>query len=159
MATDTSSLTKVIVNCSSRNAADVGDAVKMIQHGIELVEANKVEDGAAMIVAGHKNLSTAKKTPTTVRAMTDAERAEHLQLQSDHLGQAIGERIAEIDSALRATDWTQIPDAADRLPAKTTVAQWAKYRAALHKLRQTITDPYEPIAWPNPPAPLPSLPA
>jgi hypothetical protein len=46
---------------------------------------------------------------------------------------------------LSACDWTQIPDAS--VDAKA----WRSYRQALRDLPATITDPTQPIEWPEPP--------
>jgi hypothetical protein len=49
------------------------------------------------------------------------------------------------DGLLSQCDWTQMPDAS--VDAKA----WRSYRQALRDLPATITDPTQPIEWPEPP--------
>lgn len=46
---------------------------------------------------------------------------------------------------LVASDWTQVNDAPVNQKA------WAEYRQALRDLPASITDPTQPITWPEPP--------
>lgn len=49
------------------------------------------------------------------------------------------------NSRLLACDWTQLPDStADK-------AAWATYRQALRDLPSTLTDPRDPVVWPQAP--------
>lgn len=50
------------------------------------------------------------------------------------------------DQMLRASDWTQLPDAAG-----SNQAAWRQYRQALRDLPQAQKDPSN-ITWPTPPA-------
>ena len=49
------------------------------------------------------------------------------------------------DSLLSESDWTQAPDA----PVDTKA--WAAYRQQLRELPESISDPTQPIVWPQPP--------
>jgi hypothetical protein len=54
----------------------------------------------------------------------------------------------ERDAKLYACDWTQLPDVV-LTPAE--VATWRTYRQALRDYMATVTDPFNPPAWPVPP--------
>jgi hypothetical protein len=49
------------------------------------------------------------------------------------------------NSLLAASDWTQIAD------APVDAKAWAAYRQALRDLPESITDPTQPVGWPEPP--------
>lgn len=65
---------------------------------------------------------------------------------------------AQRDALLSASDYTQLPDAADRLPLKadgtrSTATEWATYRADVFALvADPNLDPLNPPAWPTAPA-------
>lgn len=50
---------------------------------------------------------------------------------------------------LQACDWTQLPDV---VLTPTEVANWRVYRQALRDYIGTVTDPFNPPAWPVPPS-------
>lgn len=53
------------------------------------------------------------------------------------------------DKKLYACDWTQLQDA-PLTPAQ--VSDWQDYRQQLRDYMDTVTDPFNPPAWPTPPA-------
>ena len=55
----------------------------------------------------------------------------------------------ERDAKLYACDWTQLPD----VPlTPTQVTAWRTYRQQLRDYMGTVTDPFNPPAWPVPPS-------
>jgi hypothetical protein len=52
---------------------------------------------------------------------------------------------ANRNSKLLASDWTQLPD------STANKAAWATYRQALRDLPNTLTDPRDPVVWPQAP--------
>jgi len=55
----------------------------------------------------------------------------------------------ERDAKLYACDWTQLPD----VPlTPTQVTAWRTYRQELRDYMGTVTDPFNPPAWPVPPS-------
>jgi hypothetical protein len=62
-----------------------------------------------------------------------------------HAELALSDLRVERNARLAASDWTQIPGACK------TAAAWESYRQALRDLPATITDPTQPIEWPEPP--------
>lgn len=54
------------------------------------------------------------------------------------------------DQKLQRCDWTQLPDVS-LTPEK--VEEWRTYRQQLRDYMGTVTDPFNPPAWPVPPAP------
>ena len=59
------------------------------------------------------------------------------------------------DAKLQASDWTQLPDVPltdDRR------AEWVAYRQELRGYLDTVTDPFNPPAWPVPPQNAPAAP-
>lgn len=58
---------------------------------------------------------------------------------------ALAEIRAERNARLLACDWTQLPD------ASANKAAWGAYRQALRDLPGTLTDPRDPVVWPQSP--------
>lgn len=54
------------------------------------------------------------------------------------------------NTALQTCDWTQLPDVT--LTAEQVEA-WRVYRQELRDYMSTVTDPFNPPAWPVPPQP------
>jgi hypothetical protein len=83
--------------------------------------------------------------------------ADDVELSADAYESLIDEWVDEVirvnltsvrtirDGLLSQCDWTQMPDAT--VDAKA----WRSYRQALRDLPATITDPTQPIEWPEPP--------
>ncbi len=62
-----------------------------------------------------------------------------------HAELAFSDLRVERNARLAASDWTQGAD------APTNAKAWRSYRQALRDLPATITDPTQPIEWPEPP--------
>jgi ribosomal 50S subunit-recycling heat shock protein len=83
-------------------------------------------------IQGGKVYIVAKEAKTS--ADIDADKAAALeQIRSDR------------NSRLLACDWTQLPD------STANKAAWATYRQALRDLPNTLTDPRDPVVWPQAP--------
>lgn len=62
--------------------------------------------------------------------------------------QATGALVMQKNNRLLASDYTMLPDV-PLTDAKRS--EWVAYRAALRAYMDTVTDPFNPPAWPTPP--------
>ncbi len=78
--------------------------------------------------------------------LTDEEREEWLESSAKIILDEFFENLRSVRNNLLATsDWTQMSD------APVNAKAWAAYRQALRDLPASITDPTQPITWPEPP--------
>lgn len=140
---------KLVIDASRRAPLDAELVDRIEAEALELLRAGETEKAANVMAQVAEERENIEAGP--VEELVDLTEEEIAQRELDFAA-AKKEAAADLRRArsalLEASDWTQLPD----VPLGAAMrAAWTNYRQALRDWPATVTDPFDPPPWPEPP--------